>query len=381
MDFSWNEQQSELSAKTILFAQQELNHTILERDREGVFNRELWQKCADFGILGACVPTAYGGRGYDVLTGVYQMEALGYGCHDNGLTLALNGQLWAVQEPIMAFGTEAQKQYFLPKLVNGTWLGAHGMTEERSGSDAFSLQMTATKCAGGYRLNGRKIYIGLAPLADMALVFATTNPKYGPWGISAFLVEASSAGFRRSEPQSKMGLRTSYLGDITLEDCFVPEQHQLGSEGAGVSIFNASMDYERSFIFASHIGAMAYQLERVIAYAQQRSQFGQAIGKFQAISHTIADMKIRLEAARLLLYKAAWLKSTKQSAAVEAAITKVFVSESFVESSLSAMRIHGARGYMTADEVERDLRDSAGGLIYSGTNDIQRNLIASLLGL
>jgi alkylation response protein AidB-like acyl-CoA dehydrogenase len=381
MDFSLSEEQQALRAATIAFAQHELNNAIAERDASATFDRMAWQKCAEFGILGSYIPISYAGRGYDMLTAVLQMEALGYGCHDNGLTLGLNGQMWAVQEPILAFGSEEQKQRFLPRLVSGEWLGAHGMTEPQSGSDAYSMQTSATKVSGGYHLNGRKIYIGLAPVANLALIFATTNPKHGRWGVSAFLVEAASAGFYASEPQAKMGLRTSPLGEIVLEDCFVPEANRLGPEGAGVSIFNASMDYERSFIFASHVGAMAYQLDRAIAYAKERSQFGQAIGKFQAVSHRIADMKIRLEAARLLLYQAAWLKTNGQPAALEAAITKVFVSESFVEGSLDAIRIHGARGYMAEHEIERDLRDSTGGVIYSGTNDIQRNVIAALLGL
>lgn len=381
MDFSWTEEQRALRAATIEFAQRELNHNLIERDQQGLFERDLWQKCADFGLLGACTPAAYGGRDYDVLTAVYQLEALGYGCHDNGLTLAVNAHVWAVQEPVVSFGNEEQKQYFLPKLVSGEWIGALAMTEDQAGSDAFSLQTTATKCEGGYILNGQKSYITLGPLADMVIVFATLNPKLGRWGLSAFLVEHGTPGFSRTAPRSKMGLRSTHMGDLLLEDCFVPESRRLGPEGAGSSIFNVAMEYERSFIFTSHIGAMAYQLDRTIAYARQRSQFGQSIGKFQAVSHRIADMKIRLEAARLLLYQAAWLKSTNQSAALESAITKVFVSESCVESSLSAMRVHAGRGYVTEGEIERDLRDTAGGVIYSGTNDIQRNLIAGLLGL
>jgi alkylation response protein AidB-like acyl-CoA dehydrogenase len=381
MDFSLSEEQQQLRAATIAFAQRELNTATQARDQSESFDREAWQRCADFGILGSYVPGEYGGRGLDLLSAVLQMEALGYGCHDNGLTLALNGQMWAVQKPLLEFGNEDQKERYLPKLISGAWIGADAMTEVHAGSDAASMQATASKTSGGYLLQGRKSYIGLAPVADLALVFANLNPKLGRWGITAFLVEASSAGYLRSEPQSKMGLRTSPMGEIILEDCFVPEANRLGREGSGMSIFAASMEYERSFIFASHVGAMAYQLERTMNYAKQRSQFGQAIGKFQAVSHRIADMKIRLEAARLLLYRAAWMKSQNQPAALEAAITKVFVSESFVEGSLDAMRIHGARGYLVEDEIERDLRDSAGGVIYAGTNDIQRNVIAALLGL
>lgn len=381
MDFSWSDEQRTLKEQATAFAQQALNVDWAQRDKQDISLRELWQQCAEFGIQGLYIPTEYGGGGYDVVTTILVLEALGYGCADNGLTLALNGQMWAVQEPILQFGSEAQKARFLPGLCNGSLFGAHGMTEPGSGSDAYSLRTTAVKQGDGYLLNGRKILVGLAPVADVALIFATVNPEWGKWGISAFLVEAGMAGFRRGPAQEKMGLRTAPLGELILEDCFVPEENRLGPEGAGVSIFTNSMDWERSFIFASHVGSMARQLDQCVAYANERRQFDQPIGKFQAISHRIAEMRLRLETSRLLLYKLAWLKQNGQPAAMEAAMAKLHLSESFVQSSLDAIRIHGGRGYLAEYEVERDLRDSVGGVIYSGTSDIQRNVIAALLGL
>ena len=188
-------------------------------------------------------------------------------------------------------------------------------------------------------------------------------------------------GFRVSHRLEKMGLHTAPTGELILEDCFVPEENRLGPVGAGVSIFNDSMEWERSFIFASHIGAMERQLEKAVAFAKKRRQFGQPIGKFQAISNRIADMKLRLETARLHLYKAAWLKENDKPAAMQAAMTKLYISEAYVRSSLDAIRIHGGKGYLTETEIERDLRDATGGVLYTGTSDIQRVVIAWLLGL
>jgi alkylation response protein AidB-like acyl-CoA dehydrogenase len=178
-----------------------------------------------------------------------------------------------------------------------------------------------------------------------------------------------------------MGLRTSPMGELILQDCIVSEESRLGSEGAGSSIFNSSMEWERSCILGSHIGAMERQLEECIRYTRERRQFGQTIGKFQAVSNRIAEMKVRLETARLLLYKVAWLKQMGKTAIMEAAMAKLYLSESFVQSSLDAIRTHGGYGYMTEMEIERELRDAVGGLLYSGTSDIQRMIISRWLGL
>jgi alkylation response protein AidB-like acyl-CoA dehydrogenase len=307
------------------------------------------------------------------------LEGLGYGCRDNALTLGLNGQIWSVQAPLLHYGSEQQISRYMPALCGGELLAAHGMTEDHSGSDAFSLSTRAEKVAGGYVLNGRKNYIGLAAVAGLALVFASTNPGDGQWGVSAFLVESSYPGYAVEPPQAKLGLRTNPLGAIRLEDCFVPEENRLGPEGIGVSVFSHSMEWERAFIFTSHVGSMARQLDECIAYSSERRQFGEAIGKFQSISNRLADMKLRLETSRLLLYKLAWMKDQGEQAMADAALAKLHISEAFLANSTDAMRIHGARGYMTEFEVERDLRDSLGGVIYSGTSDIQRNIISRVL--
>lgn len=381
MNFGWNTKQEELWEKTYHFACDTLIQNLVERDHSGTFLEENWQAVAQQGLFGLHMPEDYGGQGYDMVTSVRAMEALGYGHPDNGFTLAVNGQLWSIQEPIAKFGSPDLKQKYLPKLIDGTFKASDGVTEPESGSDAFSLTTTATKVDGGYRLNGHKMFIGMGPVADIVLVYATLNPDRGRWGITAFIVETSSEGLVRGEHQGKMGLRTSPIGDIEFHDVFVPSENILGREGAGASIFNDSMDYERSFIFASHVGSMARQLDETIAYANKRKQGGQSIGKYQAVSHRVANMKMRLETARHYLYKCAWLIDQKKSIPMEAAMAKVAISEAFVENSLDAVRIHGGRGYLTEFGVERDLRDAVGGVLYGGTSDIQRNLIAGLLGL
>jgi alkylation response protein AidB-like acyl-CoA dehydrogenase len=309
------------------------------------------------------------------------MEGLGEGCPDNGLAFALNAQLWTVQRPIVRFGSAEQKARYLPGLCNGSLLGAHALTEQAAGSDAFSLTMRAERRGDGYVLDGTKCLVTLAPIADVALVFASTNPSAGKWGVSAFLVDTSTPGVRRSETQQKMGLRTVPLGSLHFESCVVPESARLGPEGAGVSIATHSLEVERCCILASQLGAMERQLQRAVAYARNRRQFDQPIGKFQSVSNRVADMKLRIETARLLLYKVAWLVERQQPAMMEAALLKLYLSEAFVESGLDAIRIHGGAGYLTETGVERDLRDAVGGVLYAGTSDIQRNIIARLLGL
>lgn len=327
------------------------------------------------------VPEEYGGRPTDLLTAMLMMEGLGYGCPDNGLTFALNTQLWTVQLPIVRFGSDEQKRRFLPEMCTGRSIGAHALTEPESGSDAFSLTMRAEKRGDGYVLNGTKRYVTLAPLADTILVFASTDPDKGAWGVSAFIVEADREGVRRGVMQHKMGLRTTPFGDIEFDDCVVPAENRLGPEGAGTSISNHSLEIERCCILASQLGAMERQLETAVDYARTRTQFGKPIGKFQAVSHRAADMKLRLETARLLLYKVAWLKAHDRPAMMEAALLKLYLSEAFVASGLDAIRIHGGAGYLSEGGVERDLRDAIGGVIYAGTSDIQRNIVARLLGL
>lgn len=383
MDFSWPEEHVQFQKEISTFAQQNLNEGLVEREQNSIFSRELWQKCADFGIHALAVSPEFGGpkEGIDILKAMFAMEGFGYGCHDNGLAFGLNAQMWTIQLPIVHFGSDAQKQKYLPGLVDGRLIGAHALTEEDAGSDIFSLKMTAEKTDGGYILNGKKRWVTFAPVADIALVLANVNPKLGRWGVTAFLVEKGTPGFTAGENQSKMGLRTVPFGSLDLDNCFIPEENRLGPEGTGFSLTNASLEYERCSILASQLGAMERQLDATIEYVKNRQQFGQPIGQFQSVSNRVVDMKLRLETSRLLLYKVAWLKQEGKSAMKEAALLKLHLSESFIASSLDAIRSHGGIGYVTDYGVERDLRDAVGGVLYAGTSDIQRNIIAKLMGL
>jgi hypothetical protein len=381
MDFSWTSEQDAYKRAVVDFARANLNDEVIERDRRGELSLDNWRKCAEFGILGLPVSPDYGGAGEDILTTMLVMEGLGYGCTDLGLLFAINAQMWSVQHPIETFGTQEQKERYLPGLCRGEVIGAHGMTEPDAGSDTASLRARAKKVDGGYVLSGVKTFSTNAPICHMAVIFATLDPERGRSGISAFLVDREAQGFSVSNDISKMGLRTSPMSEIVLRDCFVPDSARLGPEGAGLTVFNSSMEWERSCILAGNVGAMERQLEGCIRYARERRQFGQPIGRFQSVSNRIADMKMRLETSRLLLYKVAWMKAKGQTAVLEAALAKLYLSECFVQSSLDAIRIHGGYGYTTEFQVERDLRDSIGGTLYSGTSDIQRVIVSRLLGL
>lgn len=383
MDFSWSDEQEALRDRVVEFARSSLNTATIERDREGRFDRDAWKRCAEFGIQSMAVPAEYNAAGVDtdLVTAALVMEAIGYGCRDNGLSLALATHMWTVQRPIAEYGTEEQKRRFLPALTSGDMIGAHALTEPAAGSDHLAIETVATPTDRGYVLTGTKRYITLGPVADVVLVFATTDLAKGRWGLTAFLVETERPGCDASLVRDKMGLRTVPMGDIVLEDCFVPEENRLGPEGAGASISSGSLAVERSFLLSTNVGALQRQLEDAIAHATERRQFGKPIGKFQSVSNRIADMKLKLETARLLLYKLAWMIEQGESVALESALLKLHLSETMVESSLDAIRIHGGMGYVTEAEVERDLRDAVGGIIYAGTSDIQRMLVARMLGL
>ena len=383
MDFALTEEQRILRKEIIRFAERELNEGIQQRDREQVFPHDLWLKCGEMGLQGLPVDEVYGGMGADPLTTAIGLEALGYGCHDAGLVFSICAHLLACTVPVWKHGNEEQKARYLPGLCSGALIAVNGMTEPGSGSDAFSMATRAEPCDGGYRINGTKMFSSNGPVADLAIVYAVTDSDKGYYGgISAFLIEKGSPGFQAGQKFEKIGLRSCPIGELVLEDVFVPTEAILGEVGAGTTIFTQSMEWERICLGASHVGKMEYLLEQSIDYARTRKAFGQSIGKFQAISHRIADMKIQLEAARLLTYQSAWKLSKKaRSIAMDASITKLFVSESLVTSAIDTLRIFGGYGIMTEYEVERALRDAMASTIYSGTNDLQRNIIAGWLGL
>jgi alkylation response protein AidB-like acyl-CoA dehydrogenase len=381
MDFALTDEQMTLREEIVRFARTELNDDLVQRDADSSFSAHAWRRCAALGIQGLPVPVEYGGVAADPLTTMVSMEALGYGSRDNGLIFSLNAQMWSCEIPIVRFGTEDQKRRYLPRLCDGSLIGVQCMTEPDTGSDAFNISTTAVRKDGRFVLNGAKTFITNAPVAGVFVVFASTDRPKGFAGISAFLVERGTEGVSVGPPFHKMGLRTSPMSEVVFSDCEVGADQLLGPEGAGAAIFNHSMDWERSCILASSVGSMQRQLEESIAYAKERRQFGQPIGKFQAVAHRIVDMKLRLETARLLVYRLGWLKSNGKPAPLDSALVKLYLGESFLASSLDTMQIHGGYGYLTESELEREVRDAVAGRIYSGTSEIQRNLVATHLGL
>jgi len=382
MDFSLTEEQVLLRENIIRFSQEVLNKDVIERDRQQAFSRELWLKCGEMGLPGLPIPEEFGGSGLDALSTAVALEAFGYGCHDGGLVFSICAHLLSGAIPLWRFGNTEQKRKYLPGLCDGTLIGVHAMTEPDSGSDAFALRTKAEAVDGGFRINGTKMFISNGPVADLIVVFAMTDASKGYYGgVTAFLVDKGTPGFQVSQKFEKMGLRTSPLGELVFQDVFLAKEAVLGEVGAGSTIFTHAMDWERICLFASQVGTMERLFEKSMGYARTRTQFNQPISKFQAISHRIVDMKVRLEAARLLIYKAASMLGRKKTVSMDASVAKLFVSESLVKTALDTVQVFGGYGFMTEYEVERALRDAVGSTIYSGTSEMQRNIIARWLGL
>jgi alkylation response protein AidB-like acyl-CoA dehydrogenase len=379
MQFDWTDEQLALKKAVQDFARSELSRRDDGRKADTLW-REGWKKCANFGVLGLYFPEAYGGQAAGGLATALAMETLGTVCPDAGLLFALSAQMWSVQMPIWRFGSDAQKSRYLPALINGSLIGAHGMSEPESGSDAFSLQTRAIPDGDSYLLNGSKTFVTSAPDADLFVIFARLENRPGLFGLTAFLVERSW-GVRVGTPIHKMGLNGAPMAELYLDECRVPKENRLGGEGQGARIFTDSMEWERTYILAWQIGVMERQIAEAVWYARERKLSGKPISGFQAVSHRIADMKIRLEAARWLLYRAAWLKSEGRTVSMESAVAKVYAAEAAVASALDAIQMHGGYGYATDTGIECALRDAVGGRIYSGTSEVLRNIISHELGL
>ncbi|MGH9273485.1 MAG: acyl-CoA dehydrogenase family protein [Acidimicrobiales bacterium] len=381
MDFDWADEQREFYDTVVRFATHELAYDVAQADADCAFPREAWERCAKFGIQSLALPEAYGGSDADVLTLICAMEALGYGCRDGGLLFSLSAHMWACQDPIVRFGNDEQKERWLPGLGDGSLIAAHAMSEPESGSDAFKLRSTLRREGEGFVLNGSKTFCSNAPVADVFLVFATVDATKGFFGVTALLLPRDTPGLTVGPPLHKMGLRTSLMSELFFDDCEVPADCILGRVGGGMMVFTQGMERERSLILASTIGTMQRGLERTIEHAKTRQQFGAPIGKNQAVSHRIVEMRLRLETARLLLYRLGWLADQGRPTALEASMVKLYLSEVFVQNSMDGLQLHGGYGYMAEYDLERDVRDALGARIYSGTSEIQRNIAAHLLGL
>ena len=379
MDFDPTDEQLAFQDSVRRFATERLNDDLTERDRTGSFSRKLWEECAAFGIQGLPIPTEHGGQGADILTTSLAMEALGEACRDNGLIFSLNAHLWSAALPLVEFGTAEQQADHLPGMCDGSKIAVHAITEPAAGSDAMALTMTARRDGDGFVLDGTKHFITNAPEADLFVVFATIDPALGWAGVTAFLVPRGTPGLSAGTGVEKMGLRTSPTGEIVLRECRVPARNVLGEPGSGMMIFDYAMRLERACIMASAVGMMRRQLDDCVAQAESRKQFGKPIGDFQAVGHALADMRVRLEAGRLLSRRAAWLADRGELTALDASVVKLYLSEAAVQSSLDTVQVHGGHGYMTEAGLERDLRDAVGSRIYSGTSQMQRTIITAAL--
>ena len=399
MDFAWTEEQEALRRSVVQFAQKELASDVIEQDRRQEFSWDGWKRCAEFGIQGLPAPEEYGGGDADILTAVCAFEALGYGCRNNGLIFSIGAHLSGSVVPLMRYGTEAQKRKYLPKLARGEWMGAAAGTgqgespgrehrEGASGGHASAVEsgrpsgrLCARQEGSRWVLNGSQNFVSNAGLADLMIVLADVDSKAGEPGATAFIVEKNAPGFTVGPAVETMGLRTSSAAEITLADCGVPEENRLGGAGSGPSVLKAGKQWEPLCVLAGQVGMMQRQLEASARYAAERTQFGQPIGRFPAVAAKVADMDIRLEASRLLLYKAAWLAQQGKDAERETAIAKAYGADAAVQSCRDAVQIHGGYGYMTEYQIERDLRDALAGKMYAGSTDAQKMTIAALRGL
>jgi len=382
MDFSLTADQETFKRTIIKFARERLNDGMIERDRHQEFSRDRWRACGELGLPGLPVPEALGGAGLDPLSTAIALDAFGYGCTDNGLVFSVAAHLLSCVVPLWKFGSPAQQQAFLPGLCDGRLVGVHAMTEPGSGSDSFSLRTRAVRDGDGWRIHGTKTFISNGPEADVIIVFALTDPAKGyHGGVTAFLLEKGTPGFTASRKIEKMGLRTSPFGELSFDDVWVPDSAIVGTLGGGSTIFTHAMDWERTCLFAAHVGQMERILERGVQYARTRQQFGKAVGKFQGVSHKLADFRVNLECARLLTYRAATRLDKTRGVALDAAMVKLFVSDALVQGAMDVLQVFAGYGYATEYEIEREVRDAIGSRIYSGTNEMQRNIVAAWMGL
>lgn len=381
MNFDWSQQELELICRIREFAQSELVQPVAQRDHDMVFGRHEWHACGAQGLLGLPIPQRYGGGGHSCLMTARIMQTLGEIASDRGLLFSAAAHTFACAVPIWKHASECLKREWLPRLCSGECIGANAATEREAGSDIFALRTVARREGGEYVLDGAKSFVSNAPVANVFVVYAATDKSLGPLGTSAFLVPRETPGLKIGEPFHTLGLRTAPMSTISLEACRIPMEFLLQSEGAGKAVFEASMTWERLCLFGIWLGLMEAQIAAALAYSKMRWQFGKPIGKNQAVSHRIADMKLRLESARCMLYRACWLFDQQRCTAVDCSMAKLAVSEAAVLSSLDVVQIHGASGILSGTGLEQGLRDAIPGTIYSGTSEMHREIIARSLGL
>jgi alkylation response protein AidB-like acyl-CoA dehydrogenase len=353
----------------------------IDDDVNAVFPREKWELIRETGVIGLPFDKEWGGLGHDALTMVYVLEHLGYGCRDAGLLFTLATQIVSMAIPISQFGSDELKDRYLRRLIDGSIISAHAISEPDAGSDATAMSTTATEDGDSYVINGKKAFCTSGPVADVITVYTTTDAEAGATGITAFVVETDTPGIRVGDPIPKMGLNTSPIGELEFSDCRVPKENLIGKAGGAFFMLETVMTWEILCIFIMMVGEMQRRMEECIRFAKNRSQFGAPISTNQYIAGKIVDQKIGLENSRMHLYEAAAKFARGRSVVTEIAMAKLVTSEANLASALSAVQIFGGRGYMREAGLEKELRAAVGAPIYSGTNEMQRIRIASMLGL
>lgn len=368
----------EMLRKTVRdFAKKEVEPTAAERDEQERFDMNIFKKMANLGLTGIPWPEEYGGIGSDYLSYVIAVEELSRVCASTGVTLSAHTSLagW----PLYKFGTEEQKQKYLTPMALGEKIGAYGLTEPGSGSDAGGMRTHAREEGDHYLLNGSKIFITNGGIADLYVVFAITDPSSKQKGTTAFIVEKDFDGFSVGKKESKLGIRSSPTTEIIFEDCKVPKENKLGQVGEGFKIAMMTLDGGRNGIAAQAVGIAQGALDAAVAYAKEREQFGKPIAAQQGISFKLADMATSIEAARLLTYQAAWLESEGLPYGKESAMSKLFAGDTAMKVTTEAVQVFGGYGYTKDYPVERFMRDAKITQIYEGTQEIQRLVISRML--
>ncbi|MGL4687460.1 MAG: acyl-CoA dehydrogenase [Fusobacteriaceae bacterium] len=377
MDFTLTKSQELFKQMITTFAEKEVKPLASEIDEEERFPTETVEKMSKTGLFGINIPTQYGGAGGDQIMYTMAVEELSKVCGTTGVILSAHASLGV--SPVLEFGTEEQKQKYLPKMATGEWLGAFGLTEAGAGTDAAGQQTFATfdEETNEWVLNGSKIFITNAGYAHVYIIFAMTDKSQGLKGISTFIVEDGTKGFSIGKKEKKLGIRGSSTCELIFEDCRIPKENLLGAVGRGFKIAMMTLDGGRIGIAAQALGIAGGALEETIKYVGERKQFGKPIGKFQNTQFQIADMFAKVDASKLLVYRAAWKKMNKQPYSLEAATAKLFAAEAAMDVTVKAVQLHGGYGYTREYPVERMMRDAKITEIYEGTSEVQRMVISA----
>jgi butyryl-CoA dehydrogenase len=378
MDFELTEEQQLVRETARAFTESEIVARGRENDRNEFFDVELVAKLAAQGYLGAIVPPEYGGAGLDYLTYGLVVEEIGRG--DSAMRTVVSVQTSLVCSSILRFGTEEQKRRYLPKLCSGEWLSCFALTEPDTGSDAANQKTRARRTDDGWVLNGSKMWISIGNYAQLALIFAQTDPSLGHKGLACFLVETDgNDGYQAQEIHHKMGLRGSDTAAISLDDCHVPADAMLGDVGQGFRVAMSSLESGRYSVAAGCVGICQGCLDHSVAYAKERTQFDRPIAAFQLVQAMLADMRVQTDAARMLVYRAGALKDAGKPNSTETSIAKLYATEAAVNCANTAIQVHGGAGYVDDHPVERYFRDARVTTLYEGTSQIQKLIIGRAL--